>query len=176
MRFQRLRLLAVFGGVTALAACASFLIGACSETAADVAVGDAGSDVTTPSKPKPATDSGRVNEPDSGTPHERCVAACDATHPGAAAKEAAIDTCWSAFCNAPCVDQSSAEFDAGDDAGGDAGSDGGAGVCGTSIGSGVSRSCDDCTAANCCTSWRGCFDDPDCNAYDSCLADCLAAP
>jgi hypothetical protein len=102
-----------------------------------------------------------------------CEAKCNVKFPTAQAKVDIIDKCWDDNCAAPCVDQSGG-FDAGEAGVPDAG-DGGT-VCGTEILSGVDTRCDQCTETFCCTSWRGCYADPDCNAYNSCLIDCDPNP
>lgn len=145
----------------------AFAVSACSSSTAEGTAdgGDA------------ATDGRRVvdggGDPDSMTP-EQCVAQCAIDHPSGMTKYNAIDTCWAANCQAPCVDQSGG-FDAGDagDAGGaDSGVDAGGVVCGTDVSSGVDTTCDRCTEAFCCTAWKGCFGDTDCTAYNKCLGIC----
>jgi hypothetical protein len=98
---------------------------------------------------------------------EQCEAECKVKHP-AGVKEDAIDKCWADNCEAPCLDQSGG-FDAGPDA---SDVDAGGLLCGTDVSSGVDENCDKCTEAFCCTSWKGCFDDPECLAYDQCIGVC----
>jgi hypothetical protein len=164
------RVYIAFTAASLLLASGAFAISACSSTTA------VGGD-TTPDGSADATPDRKVGadaaEVDSGTPltPAQCQAQCQADHPNAVAKENAIDTCWTANCQAPCIDQSGG-FDAGPDAAVDGGADAGGDVCGTQVSSGVDLTCDQCTNAFCCTSWQGCFNDPDCTAYDKCLGDC----
>jgi hypothetical protein len=94
----------------------------------------------------------------------------------------AIFTCHDTHCAGPCsklVDTTDGGTDAGDggtdagDGGTDAG-DGGLRTCGTKTGTGGTE-CDKCTESFCCTEWRGCFGDMECNAYDDCVQACLQA-
>ena len=115
-------------------------------------------------------------EPDSGKlTTAQCEAKCKADHPAAVAKSDAVDKCWATNCTAPCIDDNGG-FDAGADGGGaDAAVDAGATLCGTEVTSGVGAvggSCDQCTTAFCCVSWKGCFGEADCTAYDGCIGDC----
>jgi len=143
-------------GAFAVSACSSSTVGS------DVGGGDAAAEA------RAVVEAGA--EPDSSTKPtpEQCEANCKAAHPGAAPKLAAIDTCWAANCKPSCVDDTGG-FDAGADA--DAAVDAGDLLCGTEYSSG-DDTCDQCTAALCCPSWGGCFSDPDCTAYDTCIGDC----
>src|SRR4051812_22984458 len=108
-----------FGFIVAIAsagllACSGAVaISACSSSTDDTGTGDGGADA--------APDTRKVveagPEEDTGTKltPAQCEAKCKADHPSAAAKEDAIDKCWTDNCNAPCIDQSGG-FDAGPDA------------------------------------------------------------
>jgi hypothetical protein len=147
--------LAACGGALAISACSSS-----TDTPAGSDAGDA------------ATDSRKVVEgddaaPDAGAEAGSCADTCAALHPTAVAKDDAIGTCWDDNkCTPICVDGYDGGFDGGD--GGLA--DGGA-LCGTDVPS-VNDACDQCTEAYCCTSWKGCFGDPECSAYEDCLGNC----
>lgn len=148
----------------------AFAISACSSSTTDTGTGDGGGSDAAPDTRK-LVEGGE--DPDSGTKltPAQCEAKCKTDHPNAAPKEDAIDKCWTDNCTAPCIDQSGG-FDAGDDGGADAAVDAGGMLCGTEVSSGVDETCDKCTEAFCCTSWKGCFNDPDCTAYDTCIGDC----
>jgi hypothetical protein len=121
-------------------------------------------------------DSGRIKveagpEQDSAMPTQttqECIDACNAAHPKSVAKETAIDTCWSANCKGPCLDNPPTGYDAG--GGSDAGADA-ADVCGSGVAT-SEPTCNDCTQQYCCTSWNGCFMDTDCSALDDCIGKC----
>jgi hypothetical protein len=102
-----------------------------------------------------------------------CEEQCFADHPAAKAKYDAVDTCWGASCQGPCVD-GTGTFDGGADAAAEGGAvhDGGNGLCQTEIASGVDQACDECTEQFCCTSWKGCYDDNDCLDLNDCLVNC----
>lgn len=115
-----------------------------------------------------------VEPVDSATPEttDQCFARCAKEHPAAVAKYDAIDTCWAASCQGPCVDEDGT-YDAGPDAAeGGTGNDGGTSLCGTEISSGIDRACDDCTEAACCPSWKACYDNDDCLDYNDCVGNC----
>jgi hypothetical protein len=157
-----------------LAGGAGFAISACSSTttaAPDTEAGvDAGNDART------KVDGSKPVDTDSAVPETgpECLKRCATEHPASVAKYDAVDTCWAASCNASCVAQNGM-FDAGGiDGGFDAGgvNDGGTDLCGTMVSSGVDMACDDCTTAFCCPAWKGCYNDQDCLAYNTCVNDC----
>jgi hypothetical protein len=152
------------GGAFAFTACSSTTTTA--GDAADAATGDAATDA------RKVVDAADV---DSGTPQTpaQCEAACAVTFATSVPKYDAVDTCWAASCQAQCVDQTGGGYDAGADGGTiSPGNDGGNGLCGTPISSGVDKGCDDCTEANCCPSWTGCYGDKNCIDYNSCIGNC----
>ena len=153
-----------------LAGGASFSISACSSSTDAGAATEAGTDATTDARKK--VDATPPNEGDSSTQTpEQCIAACNAAASAAAkAKYGAIDTCWAASCQGPCVDDPSTPFDAGAGDGGDGGVDA-SDLCGTGLTTGAAD-CDNCTQVNCCPSWAGCFDDTACKALDTCVGAC----
>ncbi len=155
------------GGI--VASSSAFAISACSSNSEDGGGGgDAGGNDAT-NEQHPAPEAGEL--PDSSKlTLAQCKAKCAPDHPTAVAKEDAIDKCWADNCTGPCIDQSGG-FDGGDGGGGGDG-DGGGVLCGTSVPSGIDTTCDQCTQAFCCTAWQGCFNDPDCTAYDTCVSKC----
>jgi hypothetical protein len=159
-----------------LAGGAGFAISACSSSSTDAgpaAATEAGTDAGTDARTKVDA---ATPDTDSAVPETsaQCLARCGTEHPASVAKYNAVDTCWAASCNASCVAQNGM-FDAGGiDGGFDAGgvNDGGTDLCGTMVSSGVDMACDDCTTAFCCPAWKGCYDDQDCLAYNTCVNDC----
>lgn len=153
-------------------------ISACSSSSSDPG--------TTPdAAPQGPADSGRITvdaapeEPvDAAKPEttEQCFDRCDKEHAGSVKKYTAVDDCWEAKCDEPCNNMGA--FDAGPDAAdaealADGGhlTDGGP-LCGTPFGSGAGQACDDCTTLNCCTEWKGCYNDTDCQDLEGCYQDC----
>ncbi len=157
------RFVVAFASATLLACGGAFAMSACSSSTTETGTG---ADATTAPDARITVEAGPDPVVDSSTPvtPEQCEAKCKADHPAAVAKSALIDSCWSDKCQGACLDETG--YDAGADAAVDAGM-----LCGTDTVSG-DDSCDQCTAANCCTSWAGCFGDPDCSAYDKCIGDC----
>lgn len=162
-----------FLSIAAALVCAggsSLAISACSSStdAGTTGADEAGTDAAPDSRIK--VEAGPVDEPDSAMPQteEQCIDACNKAHPNSVAKETAIDTCWTASCKGPCVDDPPTAYDGGD--AGDAGD--ASDLCGTGVNS-FSADCDNCTQANCCPSWKGCFDDQDCSDLDDCIGKCL---
>lgn len=158
-----------------LAIGAGFAISACSSSTTDApaAAGvDAALDAPRDTS-RPAVDSSTPDD-DSGPTQTRqqCVDACNAKYPAAVAKDDAIGTCWDSKCKGPCVDDPATAFDAGEAGTPDAGP---SPLCGTGAKS-FSQDCDDCTTANCCPAWAGCFGDPDCTALDMCFGTCDMLP
>ncbi|MDB5216616.1 MAG: hypothetical protein JWO86_4543 [Myxococcaceae bacterium] len=154
---------------------AGFAISACSSsttTPAATDTTDAALDAPRDTN-RPAVDSSTDTD-SSTTPQTQaeCLAACDAKHPNAVAKDNAIGTCWDTNCKGPCVDDPATAFDAGSDAAIDAGPNP---LCGTGAQS-FSADCDNCTTTFCCTSWAGCFGEMDCSDYDTCLGTCSNLP
>jgi hypothetical protein len=155
-----------------LAGGSGFAITACSSSSTDAgatpdpATAEAGPDARIKVEAGP-------EEQDSAGPltPEQCVEACNTMHPSSVAKETAIDTCWTASCKGPCLDDPPTAYDAGHADGGDAGADA-SDLCGTGVNS-VTVDCDNCTQANCCPAWKGCFDDQDCSDLDDCIAKCF---
>ncbi len=92
-----------------------------------------------------------------------CRERCTEAHPTAAAKDRAIETCWSTHCAGPCFEGLSDDAEAGAP---DAGS------CAAPVVT-VSSSCDRCTSAACCAAWDGCFQDAECSALNDCYRQCL---
>ena len=167
------RLVVSAAAVLLFAGGAGFSISACSSSSDAVATADAATDATTDARVK--VDGGKPDEGDSSTQTPaQCVAACNAAaSAGAKAKYGAIDTCWAASCQGPCVDDPPTPFDAGVSDGGDGG-DGGvdaSDLCGTNLTTG-DMNCDNCTQARCCDAWGGCFNDTDCSALDKCIGTC----
>ena len=152
-----------------VASSGAFAVSACSSST--VGDGGGGGGVDAAADGRKVVEAGP--EPDSATKPTtaQCEANCKTTYPAAVAKSDAVDTCWAKNCTAPCIDQNGG-FDGGTDGGADAAVDAGGMLCGTEVSSGVDETCDQCTEAFCCTSWRGCFNDKDCTAYDSCIGDC----
>lgn len=159
---------------TLLASGAGFAISACSSSTTETpAAGDAAADVVARDSFRPPTpDAGPDPVVEAGQTQAQCIAACNAAHPASVAKEDAIGTCWSASCKGPCVDDPPTAFDAGEAGLPEAGANP---VCGTGATT-FSTDCDNCTTANCCTSWAGCFNDTDCSALDDCLGKCDNLP
>jgi hypothetical protein len=106
---------------------------------------------------------------DAGQTFEQCNAACEAAHPAGLKLDVKIDDCWTAHCQAPCVDGTGG-FDAGGAEAGDGG-DGGALACTNDVQTG-DTTCDSCTKTWCCASWDGCFNDTDCAALNDCRSNC----
>ncbi len=162
---------------TLLASGAGFAISACSSSTTDApaAGADASLDVARDTN-RPGIDAAPDPTVDSSVPQtlDECLAVCNTAHAGSTAKESAIDTCWNANCKGPCLDDPATGFDAGEAGVPDAGPDASP-VCGTGVTSGVSQDCDNCSEANCCPAWTGCFNDTDCADLDSCLGDCYKA-
>jgi hypothetical protein len=159
-------LLAIGAGL-AISACSSSTTEAPAAAGVDAAL-DAPHDTN-----RPAVDASTPDD-DSGPTQTRdqCVAACNAKYPAAVAKDDAIGTCWDAKCKGPCVDDPATAFDAGEAGTPDAGP---SPLCGTGVPS-FSQDCNDCTTANCCPAWAGCFGDPDCTALDMCFGTCDMLP
>jgi hypothetical protein len=149
-----------------LSAGAAFSISACSSSTDDGG---------TPADVDSGADAGRIKvdaaapDDDAGEPPttDECIATCRAAHPSSLTKEDAIDTCWSTSCGPSCVDGTDG-FDAGPDGAPDSGPDP---LCGTGV-STDSPDCDNCTEANCCAVWTGCFNDEDCSTLDDCIQQC----
>ena len=118
----------------------------------------------------------RSTSPDSGADAaakvEACFAKCEKDHPSSLSRYDAIDECWEKSCKGPCIDQSGS-FDAGEAGTGAKVNDGGAPLCATDTPSFTDKACDDCIEARCCPSWKGCYEDTDCRAFDNCIIDCL---
>lgn len=152
-----------------LAACAGVAISACSSSTTDApAAGtDAAPDVARDTN-RPSIDASPEPDAEAGQTQEQCLAACNALHMASVAKEDAIGTCWDTNCKGPCVDTPATGFDAGEAGLPDAGANP---LCGTGANTN-SLDCDNCTTANCCPSWSGCFGDTDCTALDDCLGTC----
>lgn len=160
-----------------LAVGAGFAISACSSSTATAPATD-GTDAALDAPRdtnRPAVDSS-MPDTDSAPPptqtRQQCVDACNAKYPAAVAKDNAIGTCWDSKCKGPCVDDPATAFDAGEAGAPDAGPNP---LCGTGATS-ISKDCDDCTTANCCPAWAGCFGDPDCTALDMCFGSCDMLP
>ena len=156
-----------------LAGGAGFAISACSSTteAGGTAAAEAGADAAPDARMKVDSSTG---DDDAAVPetNAQCLARCAKEHPASVTKYNAVDTCWGASCKPSCVDQTG-EFDGGAEGGTDGGvNDGGTNLCGTKVSSGVDKACDDCTEQFCCPAWKGCYNDTDCLAYNSCLSDC----
>lgn len=146
-----------------------FAFTACSSSEEATPQTEAGAEAGGDAKPAPdafvpPTDSGTKLTP------EQCEAQCFVTFAGAKAKYEAVDTCWGAKCEGPCVDDTGL-YDGGTqtEAGADAGDNG---LCGTEYGSGISQACDDCTTDNCCAEWTGCYGNKDCQDLDECIGKC----
>ena len=162
---------------TLLASGAGFAISACSSSTTDVATAaDASGDVVARDsfRPPPPDQDSEVPTPDAGETLDQCLAKCNTAHPNSTAKETAIDTCWMSSCQGPCIDDPPTAFDAGEAGIPDAGPDA-MPACGTGVTSGVSVDCDNCTEANCCAAWTGCFNDTDCSDLDQCIGACYTA-
>lgn len=151
---------------------AAFAFTACSSSE-DPATPTAEAGVEAGGDAKPAPDANTGTDSATKPTFEQCVDQCFKDHPSSKAKYDAVDTCWAASCKGPCVDENGM-FDAGAEAGTpDAGgNDGGNGLCGTEIASGIDKACDDCTEANCCTAWEGCYKDKDCLELNDCIGTC----
>jgi hypothetical protein len=161
---------------SALVGLSGLAITACSSST--TSTGDTTTDSGTDAKPATRPDSGTVVDPDAGQTAQQCYDAClNAAPPTAKAAYTAVDDCWAANCNDPCINGSGTFTppDAGDD-GGDAGDAGtvadAGGLCGTAIGSGQDMACDKCTTTFCCSQWSTCYNNADCSAIDDCLAQC----
>lgn len=154
---------------TAFVGCSSDDPGSDTAAAADSGADSNDSPATPAPPPHRATDSG------ADPTVEECLAACDTEHAAGLTKDHAIDTCWSANCQGPCID-ANGPFDGGTaDAGdaGDAAGDAGAPVCQNDVATG-GTACDSCTKAFCCAEWDGCFGDQDCSALNACRAACYS--
>lgn len=159
-------LLLASGAGVAISACSS------STTDAPAAGADASGDVIARDTNRPAVDAGPEPDAEAGQTQAECLAACNAAHPASVAKEDAIGTCWDTMCKGPCVDTPATGFDAGEAGLPEAGPNP---LCTTGATTG-SADCDNCTTANCCPSWSGCFNDTDCSALDDCLGTCDNLP
>lgn len=157
------------GVAVALALAATAFVGCSSDESGGetAAAEDSGADSTdTPATPRP--DPPRANDSGADPTLDECLAACDTEHAAGLTKDQAVDACWSANCQGPCIDATGA-FDGGTDAGDDAG----ASVCRNDVATG-GTSCDSCTKTFCCAEWDGCFDDQDCSALNACRAACYS--
>jgi hypothetical protein len=158
----------------ALAIGAGMAISACSSSTNETpAAGtDAAADVIARDAFRPPVDAGPEPDAEAGQTKQQCIDACNAKHPASVAKETAIGTCWDTMCKGPCVDNPATPFDAGEAGTPEAGANP---LCGTGAATG-DPDCDNCTTANCCPSWSGCFADTDCSALDDCLGTCDSLP
>jgi hypothetical protein len=137
--------------------------------------GAGGSDASTDKRKVDAAEAG-VADSAPQTPAQ-CEAACGIKFASSVPKYDAVDTCWAANCQAECVDLTAGTYDAGADSGPiSPGNDGGNGLCGTPIASHLDKACDDCTEANCCPAWTGCYGDKNCVDYNSCIGSCSPQP
>ncbi len=162
----------VFLVAACFTAAAALAFTACSSDTTVVA-GDGGSDAGSGGDVKqidsfvpPAEDSGKKPTP------AECENECFKTFATSKPAYDAVDTCWTNKCKGPCVDGTGG-FDGGASEGGapDAGDAGAQGICGTDYGS-DDVDCDNCTTANCCTEWKGCYGDTKCQGLDKCIGDC----
>ena len=106
---------------------------------------------------------------DAGTPvtQGECLSLCRTNHPVGAVKADAIDACWAKSCNPACT--------VGDPNGKTYKPD----AVGTACKSDLltpTVACSNCTQANCCDAWDGCFGNDDCVALNDCSLNCWTLP
>lgn len=109
-------------------------------------------------------DGSTTNPGSDGSAPLDCSSACDKKFPDAGPKIDALDSCWTAKCNDPCVN--GVEPD-----GGELNDDAGTASCTTTVDTG-GVSCNACTSQNCCTEWDTCAGDPSCVGLIACYSAC----
>jgi hypothetical protein len=148
------RLIFAFVSLALLSGGGAFGIAACSSSTDPPAV--------------PRADARAADSGDAEAQIEACLMKCEKDHPASLPKFDAIDMCWEKSCKGPCID-ATGSFDAGATT---KVNDGGGPICGTDTPSFTDKACDDCIEAFCCPSWKGCYEDTDCRAFDECIIDC----
>jgi hypothetical protein len=148
---------AAFASLALLAGGGAISVAACSSTA---------------DSPGIIKGTGKADSGDAAAQIEACIEKCEKAHPAALPKYDAIDECWEKSCENPCIEQSGS-FDPGDAGASTKVNDGGNPICGTDTPSFTDKACDDCIEARCCPSWKGCYDDKECRAFDMCFIECF---